>query len=435
MPTNADTSNEPSGSAEPLVQDREDHPDRGAESKVEAVVPVLEHRSAAEPHEAQTSVSEPERQVPAHRESGVDLTWLAERGRDLDLVLDQYGIKAYDIDPGAADVGPSIIRFKIRLRAGERVARLQSVAEDVGRELALHSVPLIGNVYGTSYVSIDLPRPSSETVQLLPLLADLPELTPGDLPVVLGETPDGRVIVEDLSEFPHLLVGGATNSGKSVFLRSLLLCLMARHRSDEIALLVVDPKRTDFSFFDVVPSYLLGGKVITDGEEARDALLSLVREEMPRRQRVMTGRSLRVKDFNRRYPREALKPVVAVIDEYAQLISIMGKAERETFERDLMSLAQVARSTGIHLILATQRPSADIVTGTLKANLPAGIAFKVAGSVNSRIVIDQNGAENLLGQGDMLFKKPSGEVLRLQAPFLSEEELAEYLSDFDQSAS
>jgi DNA segregation ATPase FtsK/SpoIIIE-like protein len=145
---------------------------------------------------------------------------------------------------------------------------------------------------------------------------------------------------------------------------------------------------------------------------------------------MMTGRSLRVKDFNRRYPHEALKPIVAVIDEYAQLISVMGRSEREAFERDLMSLAQVARSTGIHLVLATQRPSADIVTGTLKANLPAGIAFKVAGSVNSRIVIDQNGAENLLGRGDMLFKKPSGEVFRLQAPFLSEEELAAYLSRF-----
>jgi DNA segregation ATPase FtsK/SpoIIIE-like protein len=209
-----------------------------------------------------------------------------------------------------------------------------------------------------------------------------------------------------------------------------LLCLMKRHSPDEVSLLVVDPKRTDFSFFDTVPSYLLEGKVITDGAEARDALLGLVHEEMPRRQLLMAGRSLRVKDFNRRYPQETLKAIVAVIDEYAQLISVMGRAERETFERDLMSLAQVARSTGIHLVLATQRPSADIVTGTLKANLPAGIAFKVAGSVNSRIVIDQNGAENLLGRGDMLFKKPSGEVLRLQAPFLSEEELAEYLTEF-----
>ena len=126
------------------------------------------------------------------------------------------------------------------------------------------------------------------------------------------------------------------------------------------------------------PSYLLGDKVITDGAEARDALLRLVHEEMPQRQRTMTGRSLRVKDFNRRYPQEAPKPIVAVIDEYAQLISIMGRAEREAFERDLMSLAQVARSTGIHLVLATQRPSADIVTGTLRGEL-AG-RYRIQGS-------------------------------------------------------
>jgi S-DNA-T family DNA segregation ATPase FtsK/SpoIIIE len=148
---------------------------------------------------------------------------------------------------------------------------------------------------------------------------------------------------------------------------------------------------------------------------------------MPRRQEIMRGRSLRVKDFNRRYPSEALPPIVALIDEYAQLISIMTKRDREAFEQDLMSLAAVARSTGIHLILATQRPSADVVTGTLKANLPASIAFKVASAVNSRIVIDQNGAESLLGRGDMLFRRPSGELLRLQAAYIDEVEIQVYL--------
>jgi DNA segregation ATPase FtsK/SpoIIIE-like protein len=189
----------------------------------------------------------------------------------------------------------------------------------------------------------------------------------------------------------------------------------------------VDPKRTDFSFFNGLP-YLIGGRVIIDKNEARSVLLDLVQNEMPRRQKILEDRSARLKDFNQRYPKEALPPIVAVIDEYAQLlISISKKQDREAFEQDLMSLAAVARATGIHLVLATQRPSADVVTGTLKANLPVSIAFKVASAVNSRIVIDQGGAENLLGRGDMLFKQPDGELSRLQAPFIDEVSIQSYL--------
>lgn len=349
--------------------------------------------------------------------------------RDLDRALRQYNIQTYTVDIAVADIGPSIVRFKVRLRPGEQLSKLQRIAPDLARELALTSVPLIDNVPATNYVGIDLPRPQPETVPLLPLLATLPSPAPGALPIIVGRTPDGQTIIEDMAEFPHLLVAGATNSGKSVFLRSLLLCLMARYAPADVRFLIIDPKRTDFSFFNGLP-YLVGGSSITDPAEARDQLLELVRTEMPRRQHILAGRSLKVKDFNQRYPAEALPPIVAMIDEYAQLISIMSKREREAFERDLMSLAAVARSTGIHLILATQRPSADVVTGTLTANLDARIAFKVASAVNSRIVIDQNGAENLLGRGDMLFRRPSGEIVRVQAPFVDEVEIQEYVEKF-----
>jgi DNA segregation ATPase FtsK/SpoIIIE-like protein len=346
-------------------------------------------------------------------------------------VLRQYSIQTYPVDVTVADIGPSVVRFKIRLRPGEQLGKLQRVAPDLARELALTSVPLIDNVPATNYVGIDLPRPQPETVPLLPLLETLPTPAPGELPIIIGRTPDGQTIIEDMSEFPHALVAGATNSGKSVFLRSLLLCLMARYGPADIRFLIIDPKRTDFSFFNGLP-YVISGNAITDPAEARDRLLELVRTEMPRRQDILAGRSLKVKDFNQRYPAEALPPIVAMIDEYAQLISIMSKRERDAFERDLMSLAAVARSTGIHLILATQRPSADVVTGTLTANLDARIAFKVASAVNSRIVIDQNGAENLLGRGDLLFRRPSGEILRAQAPFVDEVEIQEYVRAFKQ---
>lgn len=149
---------------------------------------------------------------------------------------------------------------------------------------------------------------------------------------------------------------------------------------------------------------------------------------MPRRQQLMRGRSMRLKEFNQRFPAEALPPIVAMIDEYAQLLSIMSKKDSEQFERDLMSLAAVARATSIHLVLATQRPSVDVVTGTLKANLPARIAFQVPTNSDSRVVLDVPGAENLLGRGDMLFRRPSGETIRLQAPFMGEEEMQAYLA-------
>jgi len=139
-------------------------------------------------------------------------------------------------------------------------------------------------------------------------------------------------------------------------------------------------------------------------------------------------RSLKVKLFNQRYPEEALPPIVALIDEYALLVSMMDKKERESFEQDLMILAAAARSVSIHLVLATQRPSADIVTSTLKANLDARIAFRVASNTNSRVVLDTTGAENLLGRGDMLFRRPSGEIVRLQAPFMDEDQMQSYLT-------
>lgn len=354
-------------------------------------------------------------------------TWLKEKARDLERALRQRGVQVFPVDPALADVGPSVVRFKLRLRPNETLRKIQGVAEDLARDLALIRTPFIGNVLGTNFVGVDIPREQAQLVALGPLLGRLGTPGTAELPIVIGVTPDGNLLVEDLSEFPHLLVAGVTGSGKSVFLRGLLLSLMTQYRPGQLELLIVDPKQTDFSFFDGLP-YLRGGKVFTQPEEARDALLDLVRNEMPRRQQLMKGRSFKIKDFNKRFPAEALPPIVALIDEYAQLLSIQAKKEAESFERDLMSLAAVARATGIHLVLATQRPSVDVVTGTLKANLPTRIAFYVPTNNDSRVVLDTTGAENLIGRGDMLFRRPSGEIVRLQAPYMDEEEMQAYLA-------
>ncbi|PDW02508.1 DNA translocase FtsK [Candidatus Viridilinea mediisalina] len=355
---------------------------------------------------------------------------LASQARELQRALRQRGIQVQPIDPAQADIGPSVIRFKFRLSGSESLKKLQAAAVDLARDLALIRAPFIDNVAGTNFVGVDLPRSEPELVPLQPLLSELPTPGPGpgELPIIIGKTPDGRLQIEDLATFPHLLVAGATNSGKSVFLRSILLGLMAQYQPGGVELLIVDPKQTDFSFFEGL-AYLRGGQVFTNAQAASEALLELVRSEMPRRQQLMRGRSMKLKEFNERFPAEALPPIVAMIDEYAQLLSIQSKKDAESFERDLMSLAAVARATGIHLILATQRPSVNVVTGTLKANLPARIAFQVPTNNDSRVVLDQGGAENLLGRGDMLFRRPSGELLRLQAPFMDEVTMQAWVKD------
>lgn len=359
----------------------------------------------------------------------VERQWIGEKARELERSLRRRNIQVLPINAALADVGPSIVRFKLRLSGNETIKKLQATAVDLARDLALIRTPFIDNVLGTNYVGVDLPRERPEIIDLLPLLRGLGHPDSGDLPIIIGKTPDGRMHIDNLADFPHALVAGATGSGKSVFLRSLLLSLITQYQPGRLEILIVDPKQTDFSFFDGLP-HLRGGKVFTDASEARDALLELVRSEMPRRQQIMRGRSLKLKDFNQRFPAEALPPIVAMIDEYAQLLSIMNKKDSEQFERDLMSLAAVARATSIHLVLATQRPSVDVVTGTLKANLPTRIAFQVPTNNDSRVVLDAPGAENLLGKGDMLLRRASGEILRLQAPFMSEEAMQAYLVGF-----
>jgi DNA segregation ATPase FtsK/SpoIIIE-like protein len=290
----------------------------------------------------------------------------------------------------------------------------------------LERPPFIDNVPGTDFVGIDIPRSSREVIDLQPLLSLLPEPKPAELPIIIGISPNGKLVIEDLAEFPHLLVAGTTKSGKSVFLRNVLISLLSVYRTGQIEFLIIDPKQTDFVQFTKLP-FLRKGKVIVERRAAREALLELVHEEMPRRQRHIAHRSMKIKNFNQRYPAEALPPIVAIIDEYGLLTSLMNKKEREMFEQDLSALAAAARSVGIHLIIATQHPSAEVITPTIKANLDARIALRVASSIYSRVVLETQGAEHLLGHGDMLFRRPDGSIIRLQAPFIDEDKIPDLL--------
>jgi hypothetical protein len=355
--------------------------------------------------------------------------WRAQQASNLDRALRNYNIQVYPINPDEADIGSSVVRFKVRLRPGEKLSRLQAIAADLQRELALTSHPLIDNVRGTTFVGIDLPHPQPETLPLIPALDTLPPASVGRLPFLVGKTTAGQIITADLADLPHLLVAGSTGSGKTIFLYSLLLSLIHRHGPESLTLLLIDPKQTDFVYFEELP-HLLGGQVVIDAKAAIDQLNQLTAGTLAvRSQQLRTARCRDIHDYNAQNPETLLAPLVVIIDEYADLIQVLDKPERQEFERQLVRLAQRARNVGIHLVIATQRPSADTVTSNLKANLPARIAFRLPSHHDSMTILDRAGAENLLGRGDMLFVHPTT-TERLQGFFIRADEIRQYLAQF-----
>lgn len=353
--------------------------------------------------------------------------WCEQQAHKLARALRDYGIQVYPIQADEADIGPGIVRFKVRLRPGEKLSRIQSIAPDLQRELALMSPPLIDNVRGTNFVGIDLPHPQPETLLLLPELSNLPRPAVSRLPFLVGKTPDGRLITADLADLPHLLVAGSTGSGKTIFLYSLLLSLIYHHGPHELLLLLIDPKQTDFVYFEDLP-HLLGNQVVINPEDAIKWLDQLATAMLDHRsQQLRNARCRDIHDYNARHPGAIIAPLVVVIDEYADLVQVLNKSRRQDFEQRLVRLAQRARNVGIHLVIATQRPSADIVTTSLKTNLPARIAFRLPSHHDSMVILDRSGAENLLGKGDMLFAVSQQQVERLQGFYVSSEDLMRYL--------
>jgi len=326
-----------------------------------------------------------------------------------------------------------VVRFKVQLRPGEKLSRLQAIAADLQRELALTSHPLIDNVRGTNFVGIDLPHPQPEILPLFPALDELPSAPVGRLPFLVGKTPAGRTVIADLADLPHLLIAGSTGAGKTIFLYTLLVSLIYRHDPQALSLLLIDPKQTDFVYFEGLP-HLLGGQVVIEAKAAIGWLDQLATETLETRsQQLRAARCRDIHDYNSRHPEAPLAPLVVVIDEYADLVQVLDRAGRQEFERRLVRLAQRARNVGIHLVIATQRPSADIVTPSLKTNLPARIAFRLPSHHDSMTILDQSGAENLLGRGDMLFLS-EGKVERLQGFYIRSAELTEFLSRYTMDA-
>jgi len=332
-------------------------------------------------------------------------------------------LASFKIDAKVVNVkrGPVVTRYEVQLAPGIRVSRIANLADDLALALAAIDVRVEAPVPGMSVIGIEVPNKRVALVRLRELL-ELEEFkrSPSKLTFGLGKDIAGNPKFADIARMPHLLIGGATNSGKSVCLNSIAVSLLSRADPDEVKLLLIDPKRVELSLFDGIPH--LVHPVVVDVRHAVLALQCVVKE-MERRYELFAEKGVRnIESYNAKLSddEEPLYHIVILIDELADL---MMQAPAE-IERLICRIAQLARATGIHLIIATQRPSVNVITGVIKANIPSRIAFAVASQVDSRTILDMNGAERLIGRGDMLYYPiDAPKPIRLQGAFVSEEEV------------
>lgn len=339
-----------------------------------------------------------------------------ERGKQIEQTLATFKIQAR---VAKIFVGPTIIQYALNLAPGTKVSKITGLSKDIGLALASASESIrIASISGTSLVGIEVPRQQSQMVRLREVL-ETKEMSKDlrRLPLAIGKDVRGDIVVEDLQQMPHLLVAGATGTGKSVTINDLLMGFLMKFTPDELKMILVDPKMVEMSVYNDLP-YLVA-PVITDMDKVVSALDWAI-WEMTQRYKLFKEKGVRnLDEFNEQSPYR-LPYLILAIDEMADLI-LTKKAE---VEQKIVRLAQLARATGIHLILATQRPSVNVITGLIKANIPARIALGVTSGVDSRVILDDVGAESLIGKGDMLVKSPNaGKTRRVQAAFISTKEI------------
>lgn len=352
---------------------------------------------------------------------------IEEKCSKLNRVFRDYGIKAEAIDVSMVQEAARFTRFPVKLKSGETINTLNRYKNDIGIQLEANGEILIEHMKGTSFISVDVPfAESSKSISLIDHLHLLDSST-GSLDVIAGQTPDGNFDILDIASAPHMLIAGTTGSGKTIFLQSMLISLLYQFSADDLQLLIVDPKQTDFIFFEGLP-HLYGGKVVIDAEEALEMLQRINTDDKEKRTAALRAcRSKDIDSYNLKNPNTKMKRLVIVIDEYSDLIQAAEmNGTRKDFENNLLMLLQRVRNLGIHLIIATQRPSAQIVTGRLKAVIPFRVSFRLPSHTDSQTILDMSGAENLLGKGDMLMVTET-DTKRMQGLFVSEAELEEFL--------
>jgi S-DNA-T family DNA segregation ATPase FtsK/SpoIIIE len=294
--------------------------------------------------------------------------------------------------------GPSITRYELKPERGVKISRISALADDIALALAATSVRIEAPIPGKSAVGIEVPNAQTSIVAISEILQAIPQRgTVPPLHMALGKDITGRPVFGDLGKMPHLLVAGATGSGKSVCLNGIIASLLVSATPDQVQMLFIDPKRVELTVYNGIPHLIK--EVITDPRLAAGALYEMTREMDARYERFAKAGVRKIEEYNAKYPEETLPFIVIVIDELADLM-LIAPAKVET---TICRLAQLARATGIHLVVATQRPSVDVITGLVKANIPSRIAFAVSSQIDSRTILDMGGAERLLGRGDMLY--------------------------------
>ena len=359
---------------------------------------------------------------------------LKERASLLVSKLKEFGIEGEVV---GINPGPVITVFEFKPAPGIKLSKILSLVDDLALGLSAKSVRIIAPIPGKDVVGIEISNPKRELVYLKEILeSSVFKNSSSPLTIALGKDVSGNPVVTDLRKLPHLLIAGSTGSGKSIFLHSVILSLIYKSPPETIKFLMIDPKRIELSVYEKIP-YLLH-PVVLDPKTATKALRWLI-DEMDRRYAIFEEVGARNLDSYNENFEEKLPYIIVIIDELADLM-VVSSREVETL---LTRLAQMARAAGIHLLVATQRPSVDIITGTIKVNFPARISFQVTTKVDSRTILDTQGAERLLGAGDMLFMPPGSSYLeRIHAPYVSEKEVKkiveylktlgepEYLADF-----
>lgn len=341
---------------------------------------------------------------------------LEASARILEDTLSDFGITAKVTD---IIRGPVITRYELEPAPGVKINRIEALSDDIALAIKAQSVRIIAPIPGKGRVGVEVPNLHSALVCIKDLLVST-EYHKQKSPLALGLGKDitGKSIFSDLDEMPHLLIAGTTGSGKTVCVNTCILSLLFRSSPNDLKFLMIDPKMVELMPFNGLPHLLC--PVVTDAKKAAVALNWVV-GQMEERYQMLAKVSVRnIEAYNEKIPQEKLPYIVVVVDEFADLMTVA----RDQIENAITRLAQLSRAVGIHLILATQRPSVDVITGVIKANLPARISFKVASKVDSRTVLDMNGAETLLGKGDMLFLQPGKEdLIRIQGALVKDQEI------------
>jgi S-DNA-T family DNA segregation ATPase FtsK/SpoIIIE len=424
---------------ETTTEEEDEKEERGSNSKASIFVfnRDAEKPAAKKTGEPKIAKGTPNYKLPSpsllregSRSEKLDEEELKQRARAIEAKCLEFDVqgRVTQINPG-----PVVTTFEFKPEAGIKYSRITGLTEDLCLALQAESI-LIERIPGKSTIGIEVPNDKRQTIALRDII-EAPEFSnsPSKLTLAMGRDLHGRIRVTDLAAMPHLLIAGSTGTGKSVFINSLLMSILYKASPDEIKLVLVDPKRLELNLYDNIPHLI--APVVTDPKIASNVLRNATRE-MENRLKLLAQRGVRnIDQYNRTFKKEQslslfdnleetehkpLPYLVIVIDELADLMMV----DTNNVEESITRLAQMARAVGIHLILATQRPSVDVITGLIKANFPARISFRVASKVDSRTILDSNGSESLLGRGDMLYLPAgSARLHRIHGPLVTEDEI------------